>query len=222
MNLAIQIVGYLAATFAIVLYAPQSYKSWKTKDVSTLSVPTFLFAFFGGMLWLFYGTLDSEKIASAITSVGISILMFPIIHLMFFHKNKVIYWFMVAGVVLPIIFMIVCYSLKADIKPPKAVMTAMAVTCSSLTAWIWLPQVIKIFKSKDAHSISVVAMIISAIAQTFWVTLFALLIAKDPSAFDNYVFILNSAIPIVLSVLIVLMALMYKKKHHKTVTTTSK
>tara|TARA_R110001632_G_scaffold66962_8_gene157542 strand:- start:905 stop:1174 length:270 start_codon:yes stop_codon:yes gene_type:complete len=51
----IEILGLLAATLTTAAFLPQVYKTWKTKDVSSLSLPMFLLFFLGIVLWFIYG-----------------------------------------------------------------------------------------------------------------------------------------------------------------------
>jgi MtN3 and saliva related transmembrane protein len=51
----IEILGLLAATLTTAAFLPQVYKTWKTKDVSSLSLPMFLLFFVGIVLWFIYG-----------------------------------------------------------------------------------------------------------------------------------------------------------------------
>ena len=49
------IIGYLAAFFTAVSFLPQAIKTIKTREVTGLSVITYLFLFFGSLSWLVYG-----------------------------------------------------------------------------------------------------------------------------------------------------------------------
>lgn len=51
----IEILGLIAATLTTAAFLPQVYKTWKTKDVSSLSLPMFLLFFLGIVLWFIYG-----------------------------------------------------------------------------------------------------------------------------------------------------------------------
>jgi len=51
----IEVVGLVAATLTTYAFLPQVYKTWKTKDVSAFSLPTFSLFFIGILFWLVYG-----------------------------------------------------------------------------------------------------------------------------------------------------------------------
>ena len=75
----IEIIGLIAAFLTTSAFLPQVYKTWKTKDVSSLSLPMILMFFAGVVMWLIYGFLiDSVSIilANAITVVSAFILVY--------------------------------------------------------------------------------------------------------------------------------------------------
>ncbi|MBU3822115.1 SemiSWEET transporter [Flavobacteriaceae bacterium XHP0103] len=78
MNL-IETIGFIAAILTTVAFLPQVYKTWKTKDVSGLSLPM-LFIFFSGVsIWLIYGILkDSPSMifANSITIISSFLLLY--------------------------------------------------------------------------------------------------------------------------------------------------
>ena len=51
----IEIIGLIAATLTTASFLPQVFKTWKTKDVSGLSLPMFSMFFIGVCLWIVYG-----------------------------------------------------------------------------------------------------------------------------------------------------------------------
>ena len=53
----IELLGLLAAACTTLGFVPQMYKTWKTKDVSSLSLPMYLVICTGTVLWLIYGLL---------------------------------------------------------------------------------------------------------------------------------------------------------------------
>ena len=75
----IEIVGLVAATLTTAAFLPQVYKTWKTKDVSGLSLPMFSMFFVGIILWFIYGLyIDSLSLilANGITVVSCFLLIF--------------------------------------------------------------------------------------------------------------------------------------------------
>lgn len=73
----IEIIGFSAAFLTTAAFLPQVYKTWKTKDVSALSLPMLLMFITGITLWLVYGFYiysPSMIVANTIT-IGASILL---------------------------------------------------------------------------------------------------------------------------------------------------
>jgi len=73
----IEIIGLCAAVLTTAAFLPQVYKTWKTKDVSALSLPMLSMFFVGVLLWLVYGLLLSSPsliLANSITLVSVLLL----------------------------------------------------------------------------------------------------------------------------------------------------
>ncbi|RZW57300.1 MAG: hypothetical protein EX263_00995, partial [Flavobacteriaceae bacterium] len=67
-----EIIGFIAAFLTTAAFLPQVYKTYKSKDVSSLSMPMLLLFFIGIVLWLVYGIqIDSPSmiVANSITVV---------------------------------------------------------------------------------------------------------------------------------------------------------
>ena len=83
-----ELIGFVAALLTTGAFLPQVYKTWKTKDVSSLSLPMLLMFFAGVAMWLAYGVLlgsPSIIFANTITLVSAFLLVyFKIKH----EKNK--------------------------------------------------------------------------------------------------------------------------------------
>jgi len=74
-----EIIGLCAAVLTTAAFLPQVYTTWKTKDVSGLSLPMLALFFFGILLWLIYGILlDSPSLilANGITVVSVFFLVY--------------------------------------------------------------------------------------------------------------------------------------------------
>ena len=70
MNLLHELVGYAAATFTTLAFIPQTLHSWRTRDLSGVSLGMYSLFSVGVALWLVYGmVLESWPIiiANAIT-----------------------------------------------------------------------------------------------------------------------------------------------------------
>ena len=50
-------IGYIAAFLTTAAFVPQSYHSWKTRDLSGISLPMYTMFTIGVGFWLFYGYL---------------------------------------------------------------------------------------------------------------------------------------------------------------------
>ena len=75
----IEIIGFVAAFLTTAAFLPQVYKTWKTKDVTGLSLPMLSMFFVGILAWLVYGLLkDSPSLifANTITLVSSFILVY--------------------------------------------------------------------------------------------------------------------------------------------------
>lgn len=68
----IDILGLIATAFTTSSFVPQVWRTWKTRDVSGISLPTYLIITIGLALWLAYGILKDDLpliIANAIMVV---------------------------------------------------------------------------------------------------------------------------------------------------------
>ncbi|MCH7525256.1 MAG: SemiSWEET transporter [Bacteroidetes bacterium] len=75
----IEILGLIAAGLTTSAFLPQVYKTWKTKDVSSLSMPMLVLFFVGIILWLIYGIYINSLsiiIANGITIGSYALLIF--------------------------------------------------------------------------------------------------------------------------------------------------
>ena len=75
----IEIIGLVAATLTKAAFLPQVYQTWKTKDVSGLSLPMFTMFFVGIVFWLIYGVLKESLaiiLANAITVISSFLLLY--------------------------------------------------------------------------------------------------------------------------------------------------
>lgn len=80
-------IGFIAALLTTIAFIPQVYKTWKTKDVSSLSLPMLILFFIGILLWLAYGFL--MKSASMIFANSVTILSsFLLIYFKMKYRDK--------------------------------------------------------------------------------------------------------------------------------------
>ncbi len=74
-----EIIGFIAAILTTAAFLPQVYKTWKTKDVSGLSLPMLLLFFVGVICWLVYGFYKESPsmiMANTITIVSAFFLVY--------------------------------------------------------------------------------------------------------------------------------------------------
>jgi len=65
----LDILGLMAIGFPTSSFIPQIWRTWKTRDVSGISLPTYVILMIALTLWLLYGILKSDApliIANAI------------------------------------------------------------------------------------------------------------------------------------------------------------
>jgi len=75
----IEILGLIAAVLTTSAFLPQVYKTWKTKDVSSLSMPMLMLFFVGIILWFIYGIYINSLsliIANGVTIGSYALLIF--------------------------------------------------------------------------------------------------------------------------------------------------
>ncbi|WP_024929903.1 SemiSWEET transporter [Methylophilus sp. OH31] len=65
-------IGSIAAVCTTIAFVPQVIKSWRTRDLSGISLPMYTIFTTGVLLWLIYGILRQDWpviIANAITAI---------------------------------------------------------------------------------------------------------------------------------------------------------
>ena len=66
------LMGFIAAFFTTLAFLPQAYQSWKTRDLSGISLPMYSMFTIGVAAWLIYGILISSVpviVANSITLI---------------------------------------------------------------------------------------------------------------------------------------------------------
>lgn len=56
----LDILGLIATSFTTSAFVPQVWRTWKTRDVSGISLPTYMIITIGLALWLVYGLLKND------------------------------------------------------------------------------------------------------------------------------------------------------------------
>ncbi|MGV6830658.1 MAG: SemiSWEET family sugar transporter [bacterium] len=83
----VEIIGMLAAVLTTAAFIPQVYKTWKTKDVESLSFPMLAMFFTGVSLWLVYGIYLSSPSLIFANSVTV-VSAFFLIYFKIKYRNK--------------------------------------------------------------------------------------------------------------------------------------
>lgn len=69
---SLEILGFIAACLTTASFLPQVYKTWKTKDVSGISLLMFSMFFVGVCLWIIYGVYKDSL--SLIIGNGVAVI----------------------------------------------------------------------------------------------------------------------------------------------------
>lgn len=73
------LIGYPAAFLTTVAFVPQAWKSWRTRDLSGISLPMYALFTLGVALWLAYGVAIGSLpviVANAVTFVLSAMVLF--------------------------------------------------------------------------------------------------------------------------------------------------
>jgi MtN3 and saliva related transmembrane protein len=80
----IEIIGYCAAIITTIAFLPQAIRSWRTKDLSGISLGMYSLFTVGVGLWLIYGLIIEKWpliLANALTfALALSILLLKLRH----------------------------------------------------------------------------------------------------------------------------------------------
>lgn len=169
METAQLIIGYISMVVSIVMYIPQSFKVWKTKDTSALSKPTFIVLYFGCIFWIIWSVMK-HLITIWLTNVGIALLMIPIIYYLFIDKK--IYSIIMSFIIISTVIFAITYSIvlpkdiyinasgvEVDRNEMNSILsTTLSIIASFGTSFCWLPQVIHVLKTKDTSSLSLITL----------------------------------------------------------------
>ncbi len=74
----IELIGSVAAVLTTLAFLPQVFKTWKTKETQSLSLPMLLLTFVGVCLWMTYGLLLQSFpliVGNIITAINAGILI---------------------------------------------------------------------------------------------------------------------------------------------------
>ena len=82
----LDILGLMATGFSTSSFIPQIWRTWKIRDVSGISLPTYVILMIALTLWLLYGILKSD--APLIIANAIMIMLSGAIAVMKFVFEK--------------------------------------------------------------------------------------------------------------------------------------
>ncbi len=71
------LLGYPAAFLTTIAFVPQAWKSWKTRDLSGISLPMYALFTLGVALWFGYGIVIGSM--PVITANGITLVLASIV-----------------------------------------------------------------------------------------------------------------------------------------------
>ena len=83
---AIEILGLIAAVLTTSGFLPQIIKTWKSKDVSSLSLPMYLVLCTGMILWLIYGILTQSFALVVANTVSSSFTLLLVVFILKYKK----------------------------------------------------------------------------------------------------------------------------------------
>ena len=84
---AIEIIGLIAAILTTAAYVPQVIKTWKTKDVESLSLSMYVVMFTGVAMWFTYG-IFLNSLAIVLANIVTGVLTFTLIFLKIKYREK--------------------------------------------------------------------------------------------------------------------------------------
>ena len=169
MKTIIEILGWIATIGSVLMYAPQTIKTCKTKSASSLSPTPFMILALGSVLWaLVCAMINSYQ--GWVTNIIVLILMTPIFYYMF-NKNFKIFIPILIGIIVVIAAASTLMFLKFDISFwVKLPLNLIAGLC---TGFGLLPQAIKIFKEREVKDYSLVTGVLIMSFNIVWVLYWA-------------------------------------------------
>jgi MtN3 and saliva related transmembrane protein len=83
-RMSVDLIGYLAAILTTVAFVPQALTSWRTRDLSGVSLPMYSIFTAGVAMWLAYGVMLGSLpiiIANTITlALSGAVLVLKVMH----------------------------------------------------------------------------------------------------------------------------------------------
>lgn len=187
MDISMNVIGWIATVFSILMYAPQSWKVLKNKSAEGISKPSFLIVTIGTAIWIVTGPLGNSWQGWACNSV-IVLMMIPIIFYVFKDKKSV-FWAVIALIVVAEAAAIALWviQLSHGITPAQWLNILFVVLAGGLLSFALVPQGIKVFKTKEIGNYSLLSSTLVITGQVLWVAYWALKMAGDMSDHTNLV-----------------------------------
>lgn len=202
-----QIIGWIASVITILMYAPQSFMTFRTKKVEGLSKIRFCLVAGGSGMWTVFAVAIHSWQAWSANGI-VLLLMLPIFYHLFKHDSRIViaaFSIIISTVATTLVLMI----LGVHLASPTALVASIFAGIGTGTPFV--PQVFKTFKSKDISSISILTTWGVIWANVFWVAYYSLRIAKDFTPGD-LVAVLFSFLGVVTSALMAFIYYKYKSK----------
>jgi MtN3 and saliva related transmembrane protein len=83
---SLDLLGLIATCFTTSSFVPQVWRIWKTRDVASISLPTYIIITIGLVLWLAYGVLKADM--PLIVANGMMVLLTGAIAVMKIRFSK--------------------------------------------------------------------------------------------------------------------------------------
>jgi MtN3 and saliva related transmembrane protein len=83
---SLDLLGLIATCFTTSSFVPQVWRIWKTHDVASISLPTYIIITIGLVLWLVYGVLKADM--PLIVANGMMVLLTGAIAVMKIRFSK--------------------------------------------------------------------------------------------------------------------------------------
>lgn len=164
MDIWIQAIGWIATLGSVTMYAPQTFKTLKTKSAASLELAPFLILFVGCITWTIFCSMMLSY-QGWITNFCILFLMIPIFFYIF-KDNKKSFVLVVVSILITIsistFFIIWKLNISFWVKLPFSIIAG------SCTGFGLLPQSIKVFREKDIKDYSLISSILVMVFNVFW------------------------------------------------------
>ncbi|MEW5892581.1 MAG: SemiSWEET transporter [Pseudomonadota bacterium] len=81
-----ELIGYPAAILTTAAFVPQAWKSWRTRDLSGISLPMYLLFTLGVACWLLYGLAIGSL--PVIVANGITLCLASVVLWLKLHSSR--------------------------------------------------------------------------------------------------------------------------------------